>query len=64
MTREEAIKELKIEYIGDTEAIRDAKDMAIDCFEQFIAEGGLYEVYTMGGDTEPYKKSDTNGEKP
>lgn len=30
MNKQEAIKELEIEYIGDTEAIRDAKDMAIE----------------------------------
>lgn len=29
MTREEAIKELKVEYLGDTDKIRQAKDIAI-----------------------------------
>ena len=33
MTREEAIKELEIEDLGDTEVIREAKDMAIEALQ-------------------------------
>ena len=33
ITNEEAIKELKIEYMGDTEKLREAKDKAIEVLE-------------------------------
>ena len=34
MTREEAIKELSVEYCGDSEKIREAKRVAIKTLEQ------------------------------
>ena len=34
MTREEAIKELSVEYLGDSEKIREAKRMAIEALAQ------------------------------
>ena len=34
MTREQAIKELSVEYLGDSEKIREAKRMAVEALEQ------------------------------
>jgi len=38
MTREEAIKELSVEYFGDSEKIRESKRMAIKALEQELCE--------------------------
>lgn len=56
MTREEAIKELSVEYLGDSEKIKEAKRMAIKALEQTrwipiserLPEDGTWNCFTDG----------------